>query len=142
MTNDEYARFEGPFRESARPLLERIRSGLVEMGFGPFTDIEVTDHDVDRGLEFRDVGDPERFVELKLTDGDAHGFEGVGLALECSNFMSGMVWAPGNYTPDVSITEPDEVVRRVKSCPFGDVVAAVAAEWRRIEQFDSPAPKS
>lgn len=129
MTNDEYLVFERVFRPAATRLLETIRAQLIARGEGPFSDIEVTDHDIDRGLEFRLSSDGGVFVELRLVDGDTYDYEGVGLVLDCSVFASGVVWAPGNYTESVGMTDPAEVVLRIESCRVDDVVEAIASEW-------------
>lgn len=145
MTDEEYLVYEGPFREAARPLLEKIKARLVEMGYGPFSEIEVVDHDIERGLEIRDESNNNgefAFVELKLLDGDEPGFQGVGLVMECSIYASGIVWAPGNWTPDVGVTEVDALVQRIESCPVDDVCNSIAHEWEFQRQRRQMAPSS
>lgn len=136
MENAEYISFETPFREAARPLMQQLRDALTARGLGPFTEIEVVDQDIARGLGFNCSADPEQFVDLMLTDNDTHGDEGVGLILTCSTYASGQVWAPGNYTDEFALTHPDQVVERL-SMQFdpAEIADRVASEWAR--QADS-----
>lgn len=76
-------------------------------------------------------------MEIRLTDGDEYGFDGVGLVLECSTYMSGQVWAPGNFTEDVGMTNPDEVEVRLIQFPAEDVANCIKAEWARIALSES-----
>lgn len=132
MNNEQYTAFEDVFKAPATQLLEQLRAALLERGYGPFTAIEATDHDVDRGLEFRRVDDPTVYVELRLTDGESYGFEGVGLVMDCSAYICGQVWAPGNFTEDVGITSNEELVARLGECPVQEVARMVTVEWDRI----------
>jgi hypothetical protein len=134
MNNEQYAAFEAKFTEPGRKLLERLRDDLIELGHGPFTEIEPTDLDIERGLEFRSQSDPTVFVELRLMDGDVHGFEGVDLMIECSTYLCGQVWSPAG---DVAITSPHEVPVRLDQCPTDDVALCIEAEWVRIARNES-----
>lgn len=137
MNNEQYVVFENAFLQPGRELLEKLREALIQMGRGPFTEIEQTDHDTERGLEFRKVDDPTVFVELRLTDGDSSGFEGVGLIMDCSTYLCGQIWAPGNFTEDVGMTDAADIPVRLATCPVGDVAMMVEAEWMRIESAAS-----
>ena len=136
MNNEQYTGFETAFTGPATKLLEQLRAALVGRGYGPFTEIEKTDHDVDRGLEFRSIDDPSVYVELRLTDGESYGFDGVGLIMECSTYICGQVWAPGNFTEDVGITSNEDLVSRLGECPIGEIAWMVTVEWDRIANKD------
>lgn len=137
MKNDAYEVFEKPFLEVARSLMEQLRQRLIEMGQGPFTEVDLVDHDASRGLGFLEVdqADPQQAfaVELILNDGDELGFQGVGLVLNCSQYPSGQVWAPGNYTPEVGMTDPQEVVERMNTMfDVNSIAQGIVHEWERI----------
>lgn len=137
MKNDAYEVFEKPFLEVARPLMEQLRQRLLVMGQGPFTEVDLIDHDVSRGLGFQEVDQSSSQhaldLELILNDGDELGYEGVGLVLNCSEYLSGQVWAPGNYTPEVGMTDPQAVVERLSTMFDVNTIAQdVVQEWERI----------
>lgn len=129
MNDAQYTRFEEPFREVARPLMEKLREVLAEMGKGPFTDVAVVDLDVDRGLGFESEDDPDIFVQLMLVDGDEHGYDGVGLNMTCSIMAGGQVWCPGNYTSSVGSRTVEELVERLASFDPGEVALAISSHW-------------
>lgn len=142
MKNEQYLTYESKFTEPARKLLESLREQLVSSGLGPFSLIEQTDHDIDRGLEFHLESDPTFSVELRLTDGSEYGFEGVGLMLDCSAYLSGQVWAPGNFTESVGIQDPNEIEVRLSQCPVDGVVECIKAEWVRISDAQRDAERT
>jgi len=130
VTNDEYELFEKPFRELAMPLMERLRQTLIEAGsFGDMDPVEVVDKDISRGLGFQSKDEPDLFVELMLEDGDAHGYEGVGLNMCASIWADGVVWSPGNYTEDVSITAEEELKLRFEEVDLGSLALLVMQAW-------------
>lgn len=129
MKEQSYAAFEAPFRELAAPLLEKIREKLIAKGYGPFTKIEGTDHDVDRGMEFRLERDPCLFVEARLIDGDWAGLPGVGVSIDCSIFAAGtIIWG------EQGLKDPQEVVKEIEACPVDEVVQRITEEWARVEE--------
>lgn len=137
MNNAEYEVFEVPFREAARPLLEQLRQRLTDAGRGPFTEVDIVDKDVDRGLGFDSVENPEKeFVELMLHDGAESGYEGVGLSMSCSSYALGQVWAPGNYTTDVGATTVEELIDRLKSLDVGAATESILSEWDDLPSRD------
>jgi len=135
MTNEEYLPFEVAFQATARPLLEALRQKLTEQGAGPFTEIDVVDKDVSRGLGFDPAGggSPDEFtpfVELMLEDGGEHGYEGVGLVMNCSIYFSGQVWAPFNYTESVGMSTPEQVVERIlQEFDPSEIAISCLKEW-------------
>lgn len=134
MNNEQYSIFEQPFRAAVTPLLEQLQARLIEMGFGPFTKVDVIDLDECRGLGFELIADSTKYVELMLTDGDVHGFEGVGLKLDCSIFACGQVWSPGNYTEDVGMHTPEAVVERLNTqFSVEDIAQLIEQEWERLD---------
>ncbi|MDO9099706.1 MAG: hypothetical protein Q7V53_03030 [Caldisericota bacterium] len=129
MNNDQYTAFETPFRATARPLIERLRELLTEMGHGPFNDVAVVDLDVDRGLGFEAVDDPEQYVQLMLLDGDEYGYEGVALNMTCSIVPGGQVWAPGNFTSSVGMTTVEALLERLATFEPGEAALAISSHW-------------
>lgn len=134
MTNDEYLVFENPFRELAMPLLEQLRKTLIEAGYGDLDPVEVVDKDISRGLGFQSPTEPDLFVELMLEDGGEHGYEGVGLNMLASIWGDGVVWSPGNYTEDVSITAMDELKRRFDEFDLGAITLLAMQAWDRTRE--------
>lgn len=133
MDNDAYTRIETPFREAARPLLNELRASLISRGFGPLTEVHEIDRDIERGLGFECADNPDQFVDLMLTDNDAHGDVGVGLILTCSIYASGQAWAPGNFTDDFAMTTEEEVTSRLlRQFDAGEICERVAGEWARM----------
>lgn len=147
MNNDAYEVLEKPFLEVARPLMEQLRQRLIAMGQGPFTEVDVVDHDVSRGLGFQEVDQSSSQhpldVELILNDGDELGYEGVGLVLTCSEYLSGQIWAPGNFTPEVGMTDPQAVVERMSTLFDVNAIAqGIVQEWERMRSEDQPRDKT
>lgn len=134
MDNAAYTPFEEAFREAATPLLEQLKEALGQRGFGPFSKIEIIDRDIERGLGFQGISNSDHFVDLMLTDGDVHGFEGVSLMLACSVFGSGCVWAPENYTERVGMTTTTAVTERLHThFDASEIADRVGQEWRARE---------
>lgn len=130
MTNDEYVVFEKPFRELAMPLMERLRQTLIEAGsFGDMDPVDVVDKDISRGLGFQSKDVPDFFVDLMLEDGAEHGYEGVGLIMSASIWSDGVVWSPGNYTEDVSITSDEGLKQRFDEVDFSALVLLTMNAW-------------
>ncbi len=139
MTDQEYVVFEGPFRERAGPILRSLADKLTQAGYGPMQMILI-DLDTDRGMGFEPVNGPaESTVQLMLLDLEAEGLEGVGLRLECSIWGTGVVWAPGNYTEDVSITTVDALLERLDQLDglLPDVCMRISQEWDRVNTLIS-----
>lgn len=141
MTNDEYVVFEKPFLELARPLMERLRQTLTDAGtYGEMDLVEVVDKDVARGLSFQSKEEPDLFVELMLEDGGEHGYEGVGIHMCASIFADGVIWAPGNFSEDVSITETDELARRFADVDSASLALLASQAWDATRERKKQAP--
>jgi len=141
MRNEEYEVFERPFREAARPILEALRASLISKGLGPLSQIEILDFDIDRGLGFGSE-DPDKaghFVHLVLADGEDRGYDGVGLLMTCSTYLSGQIWAPGNYSHQVGTTSEAELLARLGRLADGlsDYAITVEREWKAVDQREA-----
>lgn len=143
MTNEEYERFEAPFRELAMPVLEELRKVLHESGeFGQMTPVAVVDHDVSRGLGFSAEDDPELFVDLMLMDGAEYGYEGVGLMMTASTAGGGVIWSPGNFTDEVNILSPDGLKPRFEELAVLNGLSLLAANaWSQVIERRKDAPR-
>jgi hypothetical protein len=140
MNSAQYQPYWKAFECEARPVLERLC--LEIMRSHPkmwLSAIDVVDHDVERGLGFRVVwpGSSEAaladgYVEFMLADGDESGFDGVGVRLECSPMLSGVVYQPYNYTDQVGTRCLEELRRRIQALPISAVAQRVLCEWREF----------
>lgn len=140
MNSAQYQPFWKAFESEARPVLERLCLEITRCHPKMWLSaIEVVDHDVERGLGFRVIwpGSNETpladgYVEFMLADGDECGFDGVGVRLECSPMLSGVVYQPYNYTDQVGSRCLEELRRRVQALPISVVAQRVLCEWREF----------
>lgn len=148
MTNEEYLLFEKPFKARAQPIMDSLASLLTDAGYGQMMRFDVV-RDDEQGIGFMPVIAPEGCddagldVQLLLVNLEEEGVPGVGLRMECSMYDTGVVWAPGNYTPYVSILRVEEMERRLDMLAdmLPDVVQRITMEWDRVvEQVASAKP--
>lgn len=141
MDADQYSIFFQSFSQAATPIMQALRSRLMQMGLelGTFSEVEEMDHDIHRGLGFGIEGDFEEsgevpFVELLLTDGEDDREEGqpplVGLKLECSILASGVVWCPGAFTSDAWVSTSEEIDDLLSEFDIDEVAERIKDHWR------------
>lgn len=122
----EYDQLEAAFLPVARKKLQAIRDGLLTQYGTRTTEIDVIDHDDERGLGFAMEGDDTSAVEFILADGESRKFEGVNVTLAIEGF--GYIYAPNNFTDEIGTKSAEEVVRRTEGL---DVQSCVDKIWNR-----------
>lgn len=150
MDNDTYDKFWIVFEAKATTVLSAVRQLLIQ-GYGiDVGEVELIDHDEERGYGFtvwldgQDQGglNNDLFIEWMLTDGDATGFgpeeEGgpsqVGLHLTMSDRDNQEMdaIAPYNFTPEVGTSDVSVLASRIDDffAPQ-DLARRVMYAWER-----------
>lgn len=135
MNAEQYEPYFTHFTPLAKAWLTELKAALAAETGLQMGEIELVDHDVDQGWGFNVPDKPHLYVELMLTDGDEHGFGGVGLQAECSTRLLGLIWAPYTWTDCGGTTDFAELTEKLApaNTPLRHLASTIWREWQNTE---------